>query len=258
MRYNNLLVEYSNGIASIIINRPDIRNALNEETWYELGSAIDLLEKKDSVKVIIITGAGDKVFAAGADIKWLNQRPSLDVLNYSGQDVLFKLENMFKPVIAAINGFALGGGCELALACDIRISSDRAKLGQPEVNLGILPGAGGTQRLSRLVGIGKAKELILTGDIITAEEAKQIGLVNQVVKHEELMPAVVEVAQKIIAKGPVAIRLAKAAINISASTDMHSGLAFEKLAQALLFTTEDRTEGTSAFLEKRVPKFEGK
>lgn len=258
MRYNNLLVEYSNGIASIIINRPDIRNALNEETWYELGSAIDLLEKKDSVKVIIITGAGDKVFAAGADIKWLNQRPSLDVLNYSGQDVLFKLENMSKPVIAAINGFALGGGCELALACDIRISSDRAKLGQPEVNLGILPGAGGTQRLSRLVGIGKAKELILTGDIITAEEAKQIGLVNQVVKHEELMPAVVEVAQKIIAKGPVAIRLAKAAINISASTDMHSGLAFEKLAQALLFTTEDRTEGTSAFLEKRVPKFEGK
>lgn len=255
--YNNLLVSFSNGVSTIIINRPDIRNALNKETWFELDSAINQIDKDDQTRVVIITGAGDNVFAAGADIKWLNARETLDVLNYSGQEILLKLENMSKPVIAAVNGIALGGGCELAMACDIRVASESSKFGQPEVNLGIIPGAGGTQRLSRLVGYGKAKELILTGDIITAQEACSIGLVNKVVKHDDLMKEVMEIAYKMMSKGPVAVRLAKAAVNIGVSTDIHTGMAFEKLAQAIAFSTQDRKEGTGAFLEKRKPNFIG-
>ncbi len=189
----------------------------------------------------------------------MNKRPPLNTLKSIVQGCLLEIENLEKPVIAAIDGFALGGGCELAMACDIRIATKRSRLGQPEVNLGIIPAAGGTQRLQRLVGIGKAKELIFTGDIISADEAKEIGLVNTVVDNpEDLIKTAKEMAQKIIGKGPVAISLSKLSINIGASTDINTGLVCEKLAQTIAFFTDDRIEGTAAFLEKRKPNFKGK
>ncbi len=259
MVYENILMEIEGGIGVLTLNRPEKRNALDPKTWEEIQAAVRQCRPDKQVKVLIITGAGGKAFASGADIGALRQRPALETLESISQDVLNEIENLNKPVIAAIDGFALGGGCELAMACDIRIATGRSKLGQPEVNLGLIPGAGGTQRLQRLVGIGKAKELIFTGDIISATEAKSIGLVNQVVENpEDLMSRAREMARKICAKGPVAVAVAKAAINVGANTDMASGLMFEKFAQTVAFSTEDRIEGTSAFLEKRKPEFKGK
>lgn len=257
MQFSNLLIEHTDGVSTIILNRPDVRNAIDKQTWRELGEAVKMLRDDDQTIVVIITGAGDKTFAAGADIKWLNERSAVDVLGYSGQDVLLELENLQKPILAAVNGWALGGGCELAMACDIRIASNNAKFGQPEVNLGLLPGAGGTQRLIRLVGFGRAKELIMTGRTIDADEAFTIGLVNKVVSLDNLMPEVLATARAIMNKGPLAVRMAKMAVNIAASTDLNTGLAYEKLAQAFLFSTSDRKEGTRAFLEKRSPCFRG-
>ncbi len=257
MSYQNLLVTREGGLGIITLNRPEVRNALDPQTWSEIRSAIREFKLDDEIKVVIITGAGGKAFASGADIRSLRERKALDVLKSEATDTLNEIEFLTKPVIAAIDGFALGGGCELAMACDIRIATVRSRFGQPEVNLGIIPGAGGTQRLQRLVGVGKAKELILTGDIIDAAEAERIGLVNKVVEPEQLMAAAGEMAEKIMAKGPVAISVAKAAINVGANTDLFSGLLFERFAQAVAFTTEDRIEGTTAFLEKRNPNFKG-
>ncbi|SFR04651.1 enoyl-CoA hydratase-related protein [Desulfoscipio geothermicus] len=259
MDFQNLLLEKDGHIAVITLNRPEVRNALDPQTWAEIRGAIRECRFDQDVRVVIITGAGGKAFASGADIRSLRERETLEVLKSEAQESLNDVENLDKPVIAAIDGFALGGGCELAMACDIRIATSRSKLGQPEVNLGIIPGAGGTQRLQRIVGIGKAKELIFTGDILTAQEAVEIGLVNKVVDQpEDLLPAAKEMAQKIIAKGPVAVSLAKLSINVGANTDINSGLLFEKFAQVIAFSTDDRIEGTTAFLEKRKPDFKGK
>jgi enoyl-CoA hydratase len=257
MEFQSLLIDIEDYIATITINRPEQRNAMNPQSWSELSQAVRMLNSRDDVRVIVITGAGDKAFVAGADIQWLHDRKPLDIYGLAVQDVLQEVYRSYKPVIAAINGYALGGGCELALACDIRIASENAKLGQPEINLGILPAGGGTQQLTKIVGLPKAKELILTGDIIDAREAKEIGLVNHVVPHEELKPRVMEMAKKIASKPPVAVRLAKIALNESATTDLPAGLALEKALQAVLFGTKDKQEGTSAFLEKRKPQFTG-
>ena len=258
MNYENILMQIDAGIVLLTLNRPEKRNALDPKTWEEIQKAVKQCRADKQVKVLIITGAGGKAFASGADINALRQRKTLETLESISQDVLNDIENLSKPVIAAIDGFALGGGCELAMACDIRIATERSKLGQPEVNLGLIPGAGGTQRLQRLVGIGKAKELIFTGDIIGADEAKTIGLVNQVVENpDDLLPKAREMAHKICAKGPVAVAMSKAAINVGANTDIYSGLMFEKFAQTIAFSTQDRIEGTSAFLEKRKPDFKG-
>lgn len=259
MEYQNLLLEKKERLAVITLNRPEVRNALDPRTWTEIRAAVRECRFDPDVRAVIITGAGGKAFASGADIRALREREALDVLRGEAQETLNEIENLEKPVIAVIDGYALGGGCELAMACDLRIATARSRFGQPEVNLGIIPGAGGTQRLQRLVGFGKAKELILTGEIIGAEEARAIGLVNKVVERpEDLMPAAMEIAQKIMAKGPVAVGLAKAAINVGAGTDINTGLWFEKLAQTVAFATEDRIEGTGAFLEKRPANFKGK
>ncbi len=259
MTYEKILLEVNEGIGILTLNQPEVRNALDPQTWSEIRQGIREYRLNQDVRVVIITGAGGKAFASGANIKTLSERKALETIESEAQDVLNEVENLNKPVIAAIDGFALGGGCELSMACDIRIATSRSKLGQPEVNLGVIPGGGGTQRLQRLVGIGKAKELIFTGDIISAQVAKDIGLVNQIVEEpEKLMETAMAMAKKILSKGPVAVSLAKAAINLGANTDIQSGLLFEKYAQTVLFSTEDRIEGTTAFLEKRKPSFKGK
>lgn len=245
-------------IAVVTINRPEVRNALNSPTWSELAQVISIVASSEDVKALIITGAGDKAFVAGADIKALKEKSMVETLSGSGQQVLNSLENLHKPVIAAINGYALGGGCELAMACDLRIASERASMGLPETRLGIVPGAGGTQRLLRLVGLGKAKELIMTGRIVNAEEAMRIGLVNRVVPHDNLMKVAEDTAAEILRGGPLALRLAKAVLNVGATTDIRTGLTLELLAQTILFGSEDRVEGLSAFLEKRDPVYKGR
>ncbi len=258
MTYENVITEKSGGIGLITINREEVRNAIDPPTYGEIIDAMISFEADEEMGVIIITGAGDKSFAAGSDIRQIRERSLLDGLAAPPQRNLAKIENIEKPIIAAINGFALGGGCELSMACDIRIASDRAKLGQPEVNLGIMPGAGGTQRLINLVGLGKAKELILTGDIIDAREAERIGLVNKVVPHEELMAAAREMAGRILEKGPLAVRLAKMTMNAGVKGGQEAAMLVERFAQSCLMTTDDKSEGTSAFLEKRRPEFRGR
>lgn len=256
--YKNILIEIKGPACIITINRPEKRNALDPETWLEIRDSFKFAEQEKDARVVILTGAGGKAFASGADIKALNERKALETLASPVQDILCRIEDSPLPVIAAIDGFCLGGGCELAMACDIRFATKRSRLGQPEVGLGILPGAGGTQRLSRLVGLGKAKELILTGDILSADQAREIGLVNQVADSpEELMALALETAEKIASKGPLAVALAKMAANAGPDVDMKHGLLLEKLAQAVLFSTNDRLEGTLAFLEKRKPEFTG-
>jgi enoyl-CoA hydratase len=258
MAFETLQVAQQGGILTITFNRPEVRNALNPLAWAELRSAVRQGREDDEIQVLILTGAGEKAFIAGADIRSLVGRGPMEVVAGEAQEVLAELEECPKPSIAAINGYALGGGCEVAMACDIRVAAASAKLGQPEVNLGILPGAGGTQRLARLVGPGKAKELILTGDMIDAAEALRIGLVNHVVPDGETLRFAEAMARRIMAKGPVAVRLAKAAINLGLNTDLKTGMAFEKLAQAVLFGTEDKSEGVAAFVEKRPAQFKGK
>ncbi|AGL00044.1 enoyl-CoA hydratase/isomerase family protein [Desulfoscipio gibsoniae] len=258
MGYSNLLLEKENGIALLTLNRPEVNNALDRQTWLELGEAIKEVQADVSVRVLIITGAGERAFAAGADVRWLKERPPLDLLERGPQAIMCELERMPKPVIAAINGYALGGGCELAMACDVRIACEKAKFGQPEINLGILPGGGGTQRLSQLVGKGKAKELIFTGDIIDAREAEKIGLVNKVVPAEQLMSTAMDMARKMAGKSPVALRVVKSVIDVGTGTDFVTALAFEQFGQTILWGTEDRVEGMEAFLSKRSAKFTGK
>lgn len=258
MNYENLLLSCENQIAILTVNRPDVRNALDGKTGGEIRQALAELESREDVGVVILTGAGDKAFVSGADIRELKTRTVLDGLRALNQALSTLLEQFPKPIIAAVNGYALGGGCELALACDLRVASDRAKLGLPETGLGILPGAGGTQRLPRLVGMGRAKELILTGKIVDAVEAERIGLVNRVVPHEQLIPAAREMAAQILARGPLATRLAKLALNLSAETAQEAGLIIEKLAQSILYQSEDKLEGMTAFLEKRKPRFRGR
>lgn len=258
MTYQHFLVEKENSLGIITFNRPEIRNAMDVQTWEELRAAVRECRFDDAVKVVVITGAGEKAFASGSDIGSLLKKKTLDIaLKSEAQWILLELENLTKPTIAAIDGYALGGGCEVAMACDIRVATSRAKFGLPEPHLGVIPSAGGTQRLPRLVGIAKAKELMFTGDIIDAATAQQIGLVNKVVEPEMLMTAVREMAAKIVTKGPVAISLAKIAINTGVNTDLASGMIVEKLAQTVAFGTADRVEGTAAFLEKRKPDFKG-
>lgn len=257
MDYKNIITSISDGKAQITINRPQVKNALDLATWEELYHFIQTIHSNNTVCVLIITGIGDEAFAAGSDLKYLLTRSVIETLEGYSQRVLRALEELPMPTIAAVNGYALGGGCELALACDLRIASDRAKLGQPEVGLGILPGAGGTQRLTALIGVAKAKELIFTGEIVDATTAKQIGLVNQVVPHEKLGDHVDQVAHRIMQKGPLAVRLAKQAIMAGVNYGNAAGYEVERLAQAILFSTEDHLEGIRAAIEKRRPTFTG-
>jgi len=260
MTYKNIKLDIEAPLAIVTISRPEVLNALNAEMLDELDHCFSELEKSNEVRCVIITGAGEKSFVAGADIKELNQDTVITgkARALRGQAIYAKIENLSKPVIAAINGFALGGGCELALACDIRLASDKAKLGQPEVNLGIIPGYGGTQRLARVVGPGLAKKMIFSGDFVKADEALRIGLVDAVYPGEELMAEARKLAQKIATKGPIAVKSAKEAINLGLNTDLKSGLQFEAEAFGAICATEDKLEGTGAFLEKREAKFGGK
>jgi enoyl-CoA hydratase len=260
MPYENLLYEKRDGIAFITFNRPKVLNALNRKTVEELRDV--LLDARDdsSVRALILSGAGEKSFVAGADIGELAQRTPVDGKEFSlfGQSVFHLLETLGKPSICAINGFALGGGCELALCCTIRIASKTAKLGQPEVKLGIIPGYGGTQRLARLCGKGVAHELCLTGEMITAEEAQRIGLVNHIYEPAELLPAAEALAKKISGNAPVAIRYTMEAIERGVEMPQEEGLFLEATLFGLCCATEDMREGTKAFLEKRKADFKGK
>ncbi len=257
MPYENLLLSVEDGIGVLQFNRPEVRNALNKATVDEVYQALDEFRANDAVGVVILTGAGDKAFVGGADIKDLLARRMMEGLQAINARLFTTIEQFEKPTIAAVNGFALGGGCEIAMACDLRVASEGAKFGLPETGLGIIPGAGGTQRLPRLVGLGKAKELVLTGDIIPAAEALRIGLVNQVVPPDQVMKAAKEMARKILTRGPLAVRLAKQALNLSARAPLDVGLQFEVMAQSVLFESADKKEGMSAFLEKRKPQFKG-
>ncbi len=249
------------GIARIIINRPEVRNALNKAVRQELKNAIEDIENDKDIRVAIITGAEDKAFISGADINEFKEATPImmeKLASTLGQQLFTDIENLRVPVIAMINGFCLGGGLELALCCDIRIASENAKFGQPEINIGIFPGGGGTQRLPRLIGWGKAKELIYTGKIIDAIEAERIGLVDRVVPQDRLEEEVEQLANTIAGKSPLVIELVKKVINRGMHTDLTAGLAHEKVNFALCFATEDHTEGITAFLAKRKPEFKGR
>lgn len=250
----------ADGIGVITLNRPKALNALNAQLFAEFGRAIDEMAENEEVRVIIVTGSGSKAFAAGADISFMYPLNALEAREFvmSIRDTLLKLENLPKPTIAAINGLALGGGNELAMTFDLRIAEEHARFGQPEVNLGIIPGAGGTQRLPRLVGLTRAKELVFLGDSITAEEAYRIGLVNQVVPTGTSLEKAKEVARKLIAKGPLALKMAKVAINVGTQLDLASALSYEAECISLLFASEDQKEGMQAFMERRPPQFKGK
>jgi len=252
-------VEMEEHLAIITLNRPEALNALNAKVLSELTMTFEHLSMAADVGAIILTGAGDRAFAAGADIKEMSGLNGIEMQRFSemGRRLGDVMASCSKPVIAAINGFALGGGCELAMACDIRIASDRAKLGQPEVNLGIIPGFGGTQRLPRLVGPGWASELVLTGETIDAATAERIGLVNRVVPHDTLMSEARALAARILAKGPAAIALAKACLRAAQEMPLAAGLTFETSAFGLVGTTHDKQEGMRAFLERRAPAWEG-
>jgi enoyl-CoA hydratase len=260
MDYENILVEKSAPVAVVTVNRPKVLNALNKKTVEEIECAFYELKNDASIKAVILTGAGEKAFIAGADINELATYGATAGAEFAhrGQCVLSMIENLGKPVIAAIGGYALGGGLEIAMACNMRVASAKAKVGQPEINLGIIPGFGGTQRLARLVGEGKAMELVLTGDPIGAEEALRIGLVNQVVAPEELMSAARALADKICSKGGVAVRYCMEAVHKGRQGTLAEGLNLEANLFGLCCATEDKAEGTKAFLEKRKPDFKDK
>jgi enoyl-CoA hydratase len=259
MTFDNLLLDRDGEVASITINRPKVLNALNAQTLDELRRAILELQHDASVRAIIVTGAGDKAFVAGADINELATQTATGLREYAlrGQHVFDLLENAGKPVIAAINGYALGGGCELAMACTLRLASDTAKIGQPEINLGLIPGYAGTQRLPRLVGAGRALELLLTGDQITAQEAHRLGLVNRVVPGVALMTEVRALAATLATKPPLAVRYIIDAVNKGLQMPFGEAQRFEATLFGLVAGTEDMREGTRAFLEKRKPQFKG-
>jgi enoyl-CoA hydratase len=254
----SIRVDISESIATLTIDRPDVKNALDLATVAAMREALQRLAADDSAGVLIITGAGDAAFVSGADINDISARGRDEGLAAINSSLFAEIERFPRPTIAAINGYALGGGCELALACDIRIAADTARFGQPELGLGIIPGAGATQRLPRIVGLGRAKYLVLTGEIIDAKHALEIGLVSAITPPGQLQIRARELARKVLRQGPLAARLAKIALNASARVDMDSGLVIETLAQAICYASDDKREGTAAFLEKRKPKFTGK
>jgi enoyl-CoA hydratase len=254
----SIRVEIAESIATLTIDRPAVKNALDLETVTALGAALHKLAADEAVGVLIVTGAGEAAFVSGADINDIRARGRDEGLAAINSSLFTEIERFPRPTIAAINGYALGGGCELALACDIRIAADTAKFGQPELGLGIIPGAGATQRLPRIVGMGRAKHLILTGEIIDAKQALEYGLVSVVTPPGQLQLRARELARKILRQGPLAARLAKIALNASARVDMDSGLLIETLAQALCYGSDDKLEGTTAFLEKRKARFTGR
>jgi len=256
MELKNLVIEKNEGVCTVKINNPQSLNALNAQVLSELEYAFDMIRDEDDVRVVVLTGEG-KAFVAGADIAYMRELNASQAKKFSedGSRVFRKIETLNKVVIAAVNGFALGGGCELAMACDIRIASVKAKFGQPEVGLGIIPGFSGTQRLARLVGLGRAKELIFSGGHINAEEAYRIGLVNKVTETEELMEETYKIADKIKSNSTAAVLYSKECINRGTETDIETGIAYESNVFGLCFAFEDQKEGMSAFLEKRKPEF---
>jgi enoyl-CoA hydratase len=256
----NVLYEKKGRIAYVTVNRPKVLNALNTPTWSDLRKAFEDARADEAIRGVILTGAGDKAFVAGADISELAHLSAFEAEQCSrfGQEVLDLIENLGKPVIAAINGFALGGGCETAMACTIRIAVEGAKFGQPEVSLGLVPGGGGTQRLPRLVGKGRALQLILSGEIISAQEAYRIGLVNEIVPGAELIARAETILHKIASNAPIAVKFALEAANKGMQTSQDEGLLLEASYFGLCAATEDKKEGTSAFLEKRAPQFHGR
>jgi len=259
MPFDTLMVTVAERVATITINRPDKRNALNAAVRRDIIEALDELRHEDEVRVVIFTGAGDKAFIAGADIGEFAERTPLEQRAVMNERRVFDEIAAFpKPTIAMINGFALGGGCELAMACDIRIAGRSAKLGQPEIRLGLIPGGGGTQRLPRLVGSGRALRMILSGDLIDAQEARDMGLVDDVVDDEELLTHTTTMARAMATHSPVALRLAKAAVHAALETPLSAGLALERELFITAFASEDRQEGVTAFLEKRPPEFRGR
>ncbi len=260
MSHEHVLIEKKDRIAHVTLNRPEVLNALNAALMTELDGVIDEVARDDAVSVMILAGAGEKAFAAGADISEITQKDALTglAMAMTGQRILRTLETMGKPSIAAVNGFALGGGCEIAMACTIRIASEKARFGQPEVNLGIIPGYAGTQRLCRIVGRGVAMEMVLTGRVIDAAEALRIGLVTQVVPPAELMSAAEKVAKTLLGKGPLALRAAMEVIGRGHDLDFDDASALEAQMFGVLCATEDMKEGTKAFLEKRAANFKGR
>ncbi|HEV8376209.1 MAG TPA: enoyl-CoA hydratase-related protein [Candidatus Polarisedimenticolia bacterium] len=260
MTYQNLLVETRERIARVTVNRAEKLNALSRATLQEMDRAFGSFAADSEVGVVILTGAGSKAFVAGADIQELAQQSPLEGRAYArfGQELFSRIENLGKPVLAAVNGYALGGGCEIALACTLRFAASTAKFGQPEVNLGIIPGYGGTQRLARLVGRGKAQEMILTGEMIDAAEAHRIGLVNQVFAPEELLARTEAIAATILSRGPLAVRYALEAIRRGLNMPLEEGLDFEATLFGVLCASEDMKEGTRAFMEKRKAEFRGR
>lgn len=259
MEFQNFKLEIDEqGIAVFTSNRPEKMNALDDVSWREINEFFTWADKADEVNVIIVTGAGDKAFIAGADLNSLKRKKSTDCLGGAGQKALDKIQNCSKPVIAAVNGYAFGGGCETALACDFRVAAENAIFALPETGLGILPGAGGTQRLSRLIGLGRAQDVILLGRKIGGPEAVQIGLATKCVPQEQLMGEAKKMAGKLIARGPVAIRIAKRVVQASMSSSHEVGELLEMLALSTLCSTEDKMEGVTSFLEKRNPEYKGK
>lgn len=257
---SNVLSNLENKVLTITINRPDKLNALNQATLKELDDIINQAADNDQVAAIVITGSGEKAFVAGADISELATTDAMTGMKFArfGQSVFNHIENCGKPVIAAVNGFALGGGCELAMACHLRIASDNAKFGQPEIKLGVIPGFGGTQRLTRLVGKGKSMEMNLLGDMVSADKAEQIGLVNWVVPQGELIPTVAKVANQLAQSAPIALSMTIDAINKGLECSLADALDYEVKAFGICCASEDKNEGTSAFLEKRKAEFTGK
>ena len=255
--YETILLDVRDRIATLTVNRPEVRNALGKKTVEEIHTALRALAARDDVNVLIITGAGDKAFVSGADIREIRQRGKREALEAINQELFTAVDNFPWPVIAAVNGYALGSGFELALACDLRVAAEEAKFGFPETGLGIIPAAGGTQRLPHYVGWGRAKEIIFTGEMIDAHRAEELGLVSRVVPRSEVLTAARELASKILTRGPLAIRLAKLSLNVAARAGLDAGLQVERLAQTILFESKDKQEGTTAFLEKRKPRFRG-
>jgi enoyl-CoA hydratase len=260
MSFKNIIYEKNDGIARIIVNRPEKRNALNCATRLEMVGALEDVREDESVRVLILSGAGGKSFISGSDLNELVGFSPLEMEEFMAslaQRFYTRFEELDKPVVAMIDGLCLGGGLELAMACDIRIASDTSRFGQPEILLGIMPGGGGTQRLPRLVGLGKAKELIFTGRVLDAVEALRIGLINTVCARNELGDSVLRMADQMVRQSPLALKWAKRAVNMSQETSLNLGLNYEALAECLLFTSHDRVEGIRAFLEKRSPTFKG-
>lgn len=260
MEFKYIIYEKSEGIATITLNRPEALNAFNKEVVDEVLQALEDVKNDENVRVIVLTGAGEKAFSAGADIKTMKGFNALKgrELSLMGEKLCSALENLEKPVIAAINGYALGGGLEVAMACDIRIASEKARMGQTEINIGLIPGWGGTQRLTRLIGKTKAKELIFTGKMIDAKTAEQLGLVNMVVPEDKFRETVRQFAEELAAKAPVALKVAKALINKGADMSLDAAIALEREGFGVVASTEDLQEGVSAFMEKRKPMFKGK